>query len=287
MANPDIRLVATDLDGTLLRHDGTVSDRTRAALAAARDADLPVMFVTGRPPRWMARVADETGHVGTAICANGAVVMDLADEIVLRRTEIPAEVGVEVVRRARELASGRVTFAVERSQVGPRPRGTGHGGHHSEFAREHAYEPRLVPPDGVRTQDAEDLVASGDVIKVLFRIDASVEHTDSYAARATEALGDLVHVTHSASDLLLECSAIGVTKAATLAEMVAAKGLSAEQVAAVGDMPNDLDMLRWAGHSYAISGGHRSVLATADQVLSGPHEDGVAGLIESVLALRG
>ena len=72
------RLVATDLDGTLLRPDGTVSARTAAALAACESSGVGVVFVTARPPRWLAEVAEHVGGHGVAICANGAVVVDVA-----------------------------------------------------------------------------------------------------------------------------------------------------------------------------------------------------------------
>ena len=76
-----ISLVATDLDGTLLRSDGTVSRPHRvAALRAAAAAGLHVVFVTGRPPRWLDDIVDETGHVGIAVGANGAVIYDMATE---------------------------------------------------------------------------------------------------------------------------------------------------------------------------------------------------------------
>ena len=79
-----VRLLATDLDGTLLRSDGTVSDRTRAALRAASEAGLLVAFVTGRPPRWLDEVIETTGQRCVAVGANGAVLYDMADETVLQ-----------------------------------------------------------------------------------------------------------------------------------------------------------------------------------------------------------
>ena len=65
------RLIATDLDGTLLRSDGTVSARTQAALALAEEAGISIVFVTGRPPRWLESLAEHTGRHGVAICSNG------------------------------------------------------------------------------------------------------------------------------------------------------------------------------------------------------------------------
>ena len=77
MHRPDLpKVVATDLDGTLLRPDGSVSDRTRRVLQRLDDAGVRVVFVTARPPRWLAELADLAGSHGTAICMNGAAVYD-------------------------------------------------------------------------------------------------------------------------------------------------------------------------------------------------------------------
>jgi len=72
-----MRLVASDIDGTILGHDGKISDRTVRAFHACRDAGLELVFVTGRPPRWLHPLQDQLGHTGTVICSNGAVVWDL------------------------------------------------------------------------------------------------------------------------------------------------------------------------------------------------------------------
>ena len=76
----DFTLVATDLDGTLIDPQGRISDFTRETLRAVEESGRLLVFVTGRPPRWMAPIVEETGHRGIAICANGAVVMDLHTE---------------------------------------------------------------------------------------------------------------------------------------------------------------------------------------------------------------
>ena len=104
--------VATDLDGTIVPHDGEVSDRTVAALQAVEALGVPVVFVTGRPVRWMAEVATRTGHTGLAICANGAVLYDLHTEQIVEHHTIPVDVGLEVARRLRAAVPGSA-FAVE------------------------------------------------------------------------------------------------------------------------------------------------------------------------------
>src|SRR6476619_8339863 len=94
-----MRMVATDLDGTIVGADGTVSARTIAALRACQDAGVLVVYVTGRPVRWMAEVVDQTGHRGTALCGNGAVVYDLADEQVITARVLAPQVALDVAAR--------------------------------------------------------------------------------------------------------------------------------------------------------------------------------------------
>ena len=85
-----LRLVASDLDGTLLRSDGSVSDRTRAALAAARAAGLEVVLASARPPHWLSEIAADVGTGDLAICCNGAVVHDLRERRTVHHFALPA-----------------------------------------------------------------------------------------------------------------------------------------------------------------------------------------------------
>ena len=106
------RLVATDLDGTLVRSDSTVSAYTQQVLAQLDEGGVPVVFVTGRPLRWAEDVFDHVGRHGLAVISNGALVWDVAKrEAVLTRTIDPV-VGVEVCELIRAAVPGSA-FAVE------------------------------------------------------------------------------------------------------------------------------------------------------------------------------
>src|SRR3954451_24029052 len=107
-----VRVVAADLDGTLVRTDGSISDRTRAALHRAEVTGALVIFVTGRPPRWMRPVVEATGASGLAICANGALVYDLGRGEIVREHSLEAESAARLVTALREALPG-VQFAVE------------------------------------------------------------------------------------------------------------------------------------------------------------------------------
>jgi hydroxymethylpyrimidine pyrophosphatase-like HAD family hydrolase len=262
-----MRMVACDLDGTIVRPDGTVSQRTVAALAACEQVGVRVVFVTGRPPRWMASVAAATGHHGVAVCANGAIVYDLAAERVIATRGIPAA-DVHGIARAVQTAVPGGAFALE----------TVHG-----FRREPGYQPRWPGPDGSVAPLDELLADAPVVLKMLYRLDRGT--ADDMLAAARGALHGLAEPVHSdAADSLLEIAALGVSKASTLAVLAEQQGLGPQDVVAFGDMPNDVPMLRWAGLGVAVADAHPEALAAASLVAPACLDDGVAQVVERLLA---
>jgi len=277
------RLLATDLDGTLLRPDLTVSDLTRAAIADAVAAGIHVVFVTGRPPRWLRAVAHETGHAGTAICANGAVLLDLVQQRVRQRTTIDAAVAQQVAAGLRARYGAAVHFAVERVAVGPMPLTDSPFGAGSpvEFAIEEGYRGRMPFADDVPRLPLPDLLALPDVVKLLARLQR--DDPQEFWPTAISLSAGRLEATHSSSDALLEFGPGGVTKATALAELVAALGLTQRDVVAVGDMPNDVAMLDWAGIGLAVVNGHDSAKSVADHHVPSPLEDGVGLTLRAML----
>lgn len=274
-----VALLATDLDGTLVRHDGTVSAFTRETLTAARDSGVPVVFVTGRPPRWMPPVVESTGHTGVAICANGGVLLDLATMSVLEALGIGTDVLDEVVTTLRAEVPG-IAFALEWA---PEP-GTAPDDH---FGHEHAYVPRYPAGSPPTAEDVRALAEGRTVVKLLARVALGGHDADSFLEHALTHVDHLVTVTHSDSaDVLLEMSALGVSKGSELARYAASLGLGPRDCAAVGDMPNDLPMLSWAEAGLAVEGAHPRVLAAADAVVPGPEDDGVARFLAAALDAR-
>jgi hypothetical protein len=261
------RVVATDLDGTVVRSDNTISDRTKAALVAARDAGALIVIVTGRPPRWLTGIADATGHDGLAICANGALTYDLGSEQVIGARPLPVEVVRTVMTELRR-AVPQITFAIERVD--------------GQFAHESDYHPRWEPEDSTIVGDLE-VAFDVPLSKLLARVEGT--NSDDLLAMARAVVDERVAtVTHSSIDGLLEVMAYGVNKATTLEQLVAERGFGAGDVVAFGDMPNDLEMLTWAGHGVAVANAHPDVLAVADEVTLSNDEDGVAAVLERLFA---
>lgn len=264
-----IRLIATDLDGTIVREDGTVSRRTLAAFEAAAAGGIRIVFVTGRPPRWMQEIVTETGHRGVAVCANGAYVYDMGTDSVVETFAMAAESARTAVKLVREAIPG-ASFGVEILD------GFGH-------------EPRYTPrwnPEPLLGIGPIDQFLTKPVAKLLVRDDSLTG--DVMLERASAVLDGVVEVTHSnTNDSLLELSARGVNKASTLQRLASEWGITADEAVAFGDMPNDVPMLAWAGRSFAMGDSHPSVLAAATDAIGTVQDDAVAGVLEELLAASG
>ena len=259
------RLVASDLDGTIVRHDGTISARTVAAFARAEEAGAQIVFVTGRPPRLMRPVGDAFGHRGIAVCANGALVYDLHSGTVVAEHPIATDVLEEVVRRLRD-ALPELGLAVEFAD---------------EVAADAAYE-TWDWDEGVEVRRVEDTILVGRPAPKLVGRHPHLS-ADELVALAEPVVGDLVSVYHSNGLRLVEAIATGVSKASALADLAAERGVEARDVVAFGDMPNDLPMLAWAGHSVAVANAHPEVLGAVDEVTASNDDDGVAQVLEQLL----
>jgi Cof subfamily protein (haloacid dehalogenase superfamily) len=263
------KLIATDLDGTIVNHDGRISERTISAFKSARDLGVEVFFVTGRPPRWMPEIREAFGF-GSAICGNGAMLYDLMGDKVLEEWLIELPEQFETVTRLRK-SIPEISFAVES---------------HNYFHREKAYIPRWdVGLDNIGVHTIEEVIKS-PALKMLARCSQQNLSSDEMLAIAMRELEGLVTVTHSnPHDSLLEISALGVSKGATLARMAERLGITADECVTFGDNPNDFSMLEWAGRSYAMASGHPDGAKYAKSVAGPCEEDGVAIAIEALLDL--
>ncbi|MEE2522055.1 Cof-type HAD-IIB family hydrolase [Pseudarthrobacter sp. J75] len=268
-----MRLVASDMDGTILGHDGRISSRTVRAFHACRAAGIKLVFVTGRPPRWLAPLDEQMGHTGTVICSNGAVVWDFdADRLISAQL-----MGLDDVLHIRQIIKNlrpSALFAAE----------TLSGFH---------LEPGFIENDSgellaevTPAPLADTLTPDDGVVKFLAILREGT--ADDFLAEVAPAVGQLATVTHSAPGVaMLELSAPGVNKAVALAKYAESLGIDAADVVAFGDMPNDIEMLRWAGHGYAMASGHPDAIRAAGQVAPAFEDDGVAQILEARLAMLG
>lgn len=266
-------LVASDVDGTLLDPTERVTDRTAGVISRVLADGIPFVLVSGRPPRWIPRVAQAAGLTGYAVCANGASVYDIGADEVLHVRDLTS-LQLQDVVRAVEHVLPDIKVAAERTVV---------GSHQPEpFATEPGFRNPWGNPNG--ETDSPDLAPRAEVVgkpatKLLVR---NPGMTSAQMADVMEnVLGDMdLEITYSSNSGLIEISASGVTKASGLEWVCRELGVDAERVVAFGDMPNDVPMLGWAGHGVAMANAHEALLAIADEVTAPNSEDGVAQVLE-------
>ncbi len=258
-------MVATDLDGTLLRSDGSLSERSRAALAAVEQAGVHIVVVTARPPRWMHDFHGIVGSHGVALCANGAYVYHVAERRVLVERTLPTELVLSVADVLRDALPG-TAFAVETSEG---------------FGREPAFVDPYPPLPDLPVAPLDQLLAL-PAGKLLARNETLAPEV--FLDRVRDLLGVRAVLAFSGADGLAEISAPGVTKAAALADWCGRLRVAPATVWAFGDMPNDLSMLTWSGRGHAVANAHPEVLAVADAVCPSNDDDGVARTLEDALA---
>lgn len=259
-------LVATDLDGTFL---GADSEPHPGNIAAARDivaAGITLVIATGRPRRWLQQIDDLRELNPLVIASNGASVGFLcADEPDLVHP-MPAE-SIKAFAAALP-AELEPSFAVEYA---------------IDWGREERY-PATPPHDpAAHVEPLAELLRRGDVIKLLAR----TEHlnTDDWAPIAIEAAGAGLTCTFSWFDEngTVEVSATGVSKGSTLSEVLVSLQIDPSSVAAFGDMPNDLEMLRLVGAPFVMAGSHASMFAHGFTTIGHHHEGAVGDQLRSYL----
>jgi Cof subfamily protein (haloacid dehalogenase superfamily) len=263
----EFRLVATDIDGTLIHGDGTLSARTLDVLTSL---PIPAVLVTGRPLRWMQQIYDQMPEPLPAICANGALVYDPDTDKVLRADPLSIDLLIDVTKRLRE-AVPDVALAVEVED--------GRSFWYEEtwpvrWTGEHHFLRLLTTPEEL---------TSAPAVKLLARSASSTP--DAFYELVSRTLGGTAETTHSSSSALVEISAAGVTKASGLAWFCEQRDIAPEQVLAFGDMPNDVPMLTWAGHAVAMGNAHLAVREVADEVTLSNDEDGVADYLARAFSI--
>jgi Cof subfamily protein (haloacid dehalogenase superfamily) len=255
-----LRLAAIDLDGTLLRSDGTISPRTKAGAHRAVAAGIRLALVTARGPRTVWGIAGDLGAPVEAICSNGAIVLDVDLGRIRSLRTMETDLALDLVGGLRSRLPG-ILFAVEGEA----------------FAHEPGFSAwDFTPPRGTRVGSAEELLAEPPT-KLILRHER--HEVEAIAAVARELAGRRASVSVS-GEWVVEISPAGVNKAAALAELCEELGVSREEVIAVGDHLNDLPMLAWAGHGVAVANAHPEVVEVADEITASNDEDGVALVLE-------
>ncbi|MEU9092562.1 HAD family hydrolase [Streptomyces sp. NPDC048428] len=262
---PAYAFVATDLDGTLLRRDDTVSPRSRAALRLAASAGARHLVVTGRPVPGVRELLARLGYEGLAVCGQGTQLYDAGAGLIVRAVTLDRELA--------DAALGKIE-----AQVGPVFAAVDQDGADGRTLIEPGYRLPHASLPAQRTRHRDELWAA-PVVKVLIRHPELGD--DALAAAAQAVIGDLATVTHSGPGTV-ELQPYGIDKGAGIALAGEYLGVDPGTAIAFGDMPNDLPMFRSCGYGVAMANAHPLLRAAADEVTLSHEDDGVAVVLERV-----
>ena len=269
MVRPGLpKLVATDLDGTLVRSDDTVSAYTHEVLDRVRAAGIRIVAATGRGPRLSPLTRKDIRVADFLVLAQGGWVLDQADSTYLLRSRLsgPALAGALA---AIEAEAGPLSVMVEALE-------------HDDAPLWGDYDPTWRYPVVVERRPRAACL-TGDVIKAFARsFDRHVDDLLAVARRVVPA--EVASVTQAGLDYVEICPP-NVDKATGLSVVADAVGVDPADVLVFGDMPNDLPMFAWAGWSrVAVANAHPEVLAAADEVTLSNDQDGVAVYLDRLLS---
>ena len=273
LAARTIKLIASDLDGTLLHLNKEVTPRTTAAIRAAFEAGLVVVAATGRQVTQVPEPVLASG-IRYIVASNGAIGVDLADGTILFERLLAPQVAAAIVAHLTAELEG-VRFSAVRD-----------GG-----AR-HAAEPGyldLVKP--VERKQWIELIEPASLAEVVAQptLKLTVRHPtlsadDLLAVMDASGLTGF-HATTSGAPFL-EIQGAGVTKATGVARLCGLLGFDASEVMSAGDARNDVELLEWAAFGVAMGNAVPAAIAAADWTTTRNDEDGLAIVIEQVLEAR-
>jgi Cof subfamily protein (haloacid dehalogenase superfamily) len=275
------RLLAVDLDGTLMDPNGMLTDAARQAVTEAQDAGLQVVLCTGRRFRTTLPVLRTLELEGCVVVNNGAVVKEIASGRTLHRDYLPAEIYPEVVALAREQGPPLVyvdSYPDETDILSET---------HSKIS---SYQADYIERQAAHLCLVDDLVAARRDDVILVSQMADLEALRPLEERARQVLGARVktHLLHNKSygGYILELLSPSSDKWAALARVAADAGIAPPEVAAIGDDVNDIELVRRAGLGIAMANGAEETRAAANVVVRSNAEQGVVEAIERVLAGR-
>jgi Cof subfamily protein (haloacid dehalogenase superfamily) len=262
------KLIATDLDGTLVRSDDTVSAYTHEVLDRVRAAGIRLVGATGRGPRLAELTRNDIRAADFLVLAQGGWVMDLADPLPLRAERLAGGVVARVLADL-EAEVGPLSVMVEALD-------------HHDAPLWGDLDPTWRYPVIVHERPRAECL-TGDVIKAFARsFDRDVDDLLAAAQRIVPA--NVASVTQAGLNYVEICPP-GVDKGTGLAVVAQSVGVDPADVLVFGDMPNDLPMFAWAGWSrVAVANAHPSILEVADEVTLANDEDGVAVYLDRLLS---
>jgi Cof subfamily protein (haloacid dehalogenase superfamily) len=270
-----IRLIALDIDGTLLDSAWRVPAANREAIRRATDAGIEVALVTGRRFDFARPVIDQIDAPLTLIVSGGALVKRRDGQTLVRHL-LPADIARAVVEATRDFrdATALVFDRPHAAQVVHERLDLRDTHRRSYFERNRDFIVEVVPLEAALTEDPIQVMFSGGVARMR-DLTAAVRALDVFASVAV-AVTEYEQRDFS----LVDVNRAGCTKGATLAGWVARQGLTPGEVMAVGDNFNDREMLEFAGVPVVMGNAVEALKGLGWPVTLDNDHGGVAAAIE-------
>ena len=294
-----IRLLALDIDGTLLDSNGQLPPANREAIARTIDAGVEVALATGRRYDFARFVFEQLPAPLTLILSNGAVVKMRDGETMMRRL-LPREVARQVLAAVpRHRKEAAVTFDRPRdAQIVYESIDWEHPRHNRFFHANRPFLAEVSPLENCLTEDPVQVMFTGGCAEMreLFnelrsdaqadvgacgssgsKLAAVVNETADH--RYSVALTEYEHRDFSLVDVLQA----GCSKGAALADWARERGCARDEVMAVGDNLNDIQMLEFAGTAVVMGNASDAVKASGFRLTGSNDEDGLAAAIRALV----
>jgi Cof subfamily protein (haloacid dehalogenase superfamily) len=268
-----IRLVALDIDGTLLDSHGHIPAANLEAVARAIGAGVEVALATGRRYDFARSIFEQLPEPLTLILSNGAVVKTRAGETIVRHL-LPREIAQEVLRRTPQ-HRGTTAVLFDRPRAGQIVYETVDWNHplHRAFFRANREFIATMPLEDALTEDPIQVMFTGPCAEMRQLYDELVVDEGHFAVSLTE---------YEYRDFsLVDVIRAGCSKGSALCELAAARNISPAEVMALGDNLNDLSMLEFAGCPVVMGNAVPELIGRGWPVTAANDAAGVAAAIES------
>lgn len=271
----NIRLLALDIDGTILTREKQLTDRTKAAIEAAADAGIVVALVTGRPFYGIPDELMSLKGLGYVISSNGAVTTELVKKRIRRSANLDSETALEIIAvpRVYDLVYAVFTDGIGYTELEP-------------FDRHLS----MIDNPGIETYIRKSRRITYDMDKLLRNAENGIENIWLIAHDRDERdeLNRQIREKWNVQTVLtgeadIEIGSPLADKGMALTELASALGIVKEEILAIGDSDNDIGMLKAAGKAVAMGNAEKSVKSIAHLVTGSNHEDGAADVIEKLL----
>ncbi|KAI7886020.1 hypothetical protein K492DRAFT_203566 [Lichtheimia hyalospora FSU 10163] len=284
-----VQLIASDLDGTLIVggfNAGKISPRTVSALHAIENKGLRIIFASGRPTRTMIHAVDQAEGLShlLCICCNGAQILDSHTRTIIKKFSIPPDHVRAIIKQVKNALGPHVLMAAE-SDVHYKS----DSGFHEQCGKVMQGKPVLVDQDPIEGFLTKPDSEEQDTVENLLLTHRTWPASQLYEFLRTQVFADpkweqIIHLTFSSSHFVEICAA-GVSKASALAYLCNKLDVDPNNLIAFGDMPNDIEMLKFAGIAVAMGNAHENVKAIADLTTETNEDDGVAVVLEKIVQL--